>query len=201
MFVGRERALKLITKYFLKGLLSILPVGLTVYVVSALIIWSERLSRRFLEVVVGESYLPGLGLVVAATVIVLLGFVVSQPIFNRFFFFLELPFRNVPLVRNVYSAIKNLSDYFSPKNTGGGQKVVVVKWPGANLELIGFLTNEDLKLNELDVGKKVAVYFPLSYQIGGYTCFIPRSWVREIDMPVEKAMAQSLTAWMPKNNT
>ena len=62
---------------------------------------------------------------------------------------------------------------------------------------IGFLTNEDVRLPGLE--GRVAVYMPMSYQIGGYTAFVPKSWVREVDLGVEEAMRSALTAWMPNN--
>ena len=115
---------------------------------------------------------------------------------------IELPFKNVPLVKSIYSASKSLSDYFSPKEGGPAQQVVMVQYPGSEVEVLGFMTRE--KLEELGLGHKntdkVAVYFPLSYQIGGYTCFIPKSWVRKLDISVESAMGQSLTAWMPSKS-
>jgi uncharacterized membrane protein len=99
----------------------------------------------------------------------------------------------------VYSALKSFADYFSPGGEHGVQQVVVVKIPGQPLELVGFLTRKSLK--EMPVGftkeNKVAVFFPMSYQIGGFTMFIPREWTTPINMPVEVAMRSALTAWMP----
>ena len=53
--------------------------------------------------------------------------------------------------------------------------------------------DQDGALGELD---QVAVYLPMGYMIGGYTVFVPRSWVTPVDMSVEEAMRSSLIAWM-----
>lgn len=192
-----------LSKYFLTGLMTLLPFGLTIYIFVVFIIWSEDLSKKALGRIMGDIYIPGLGMLLALLSIVFLGFIISQPLLKKMLSVLELPFKNVPLVRSIYSASKNLSDFFSPKEPGMEQKVVMVKYPGTEVEVLGFLTRDDLKSAGLEIEKtyKVAVYFPLSYQIGGYTCFIPKSWIRELDMSVESAMGQSLTAWMPSKSS
>ena len=182
--------------------MTLLPFGLTIYVFVIFILWSEGLTKKALSYV-ADFYLPGLGIAAAVLIIILLGFVVSQPLLKKFMSVLELPFQNIPLVKSIYSASKSLSDYFSPKEAGPTQKVVMVRYPGSEIEVLGFLTRENV--NELELGieetDKVAIYFPLSYQIGGYTVFLPKSWVREVDMSVESAMGQSLTAWMPSQSS
>ena len=64
--------------------------------------------------------------------------------------------------------------------------------------MIGLLMREDVSDLKLagDNVERVAVYFPMSYQIGGFTVFVPRSWIRELDIPVETALRETLTAWM-----
>jgi uncharacterized membrane protein len=79
--------------------------------------------------------------------------------------------------------------------------VVALKAPGQELELVGLVTRQ--QLDDLPAGftpgDRVAVYLPMGYMIGGYTVFVPRTWVRPIDMPVEEAMRASLFAWMGNN--
>ena len=181
--------------------MTLLPFGLTIYVFVMFVLWSEDMSKQALSYV-ADFYIPGLGIVVAVSLIILIGFIVSQPLLKKVLSILELPFKNIPLIKGIYSAVKSLSDYFAPKEDGPAQKAVMVRYPGTEVDVLGFLTRDNLDgigfgIEEVD---KVAVYFPLSYQIGGYTVFIPKSWVREIDMSVESAMGQSLTAWMPSKS-
>jgi len=191
--------MKLFSKYFLRGLLTFLPFGLTLYIFVMFVLWTEANTSKTITLFFPDFYIPGMGMVLSVAMIALLGFVVSQPIFNRFVGFVELPFKNVPLIRSIYSALKSLSDYFNPSGDSPAQQVVLVKIPNLDIQMVGFLTRK--KFNDLPKefgeGDRVAVYMPMSYQVGGYTTFVPRSWVRPVDLPVEIAMRSALTAWMP----
>ncbi|MCA1979008.1 MAG: DUF502 domain-containing protein [Thiobacillus sp.] len=190
--------MKHLTQYFLRGLLTALPVGLTVYVLALFLGWMENLSARLARPLLGEAYVPGLGLALGIAAIVLLGFLVSQPFLARLLSLLELPFTNLPVVKNIYGSLKDFADFFSPKKSGAQQAVVALKPPGQEMELVGLITRsqvDDLPAG-FTPGDRVAVYLPMGYMIGGYTVFVPRAWVRVIDMPVEEAMRASLFAWM-----
>jgi uncharacterized membrane protein len=191
--------MRLLSKYFFRGLFTLLPFALTLYVFFLLISESERFARNILTPILGDFNIPFLGLILSVSIICLLGYIVSQRAFNRFLSFVEMPFKNVPLVKSVYSALKSFSDYFSPSGETVANQVVVVKIPGQPLELMGFRTRRSLRDMPDGFTKegKVAVFFPMSYQIGGFTAFIPKDWVSPVDMPVEIAMRSALTAWMP----
>lgn len=190
--------MKSLTQFFLRGLLTALPLGLTIYLLSEFLGWMESLSSRLVRPLLGETYVPGLGLLLGVVGIVLLGFLVSRPCVARLLTLIELPFTNLPVVKNIYGSLKDFADFFSPKKTGAQQMVVALKPPGQEIELVGLVTRQ--QLDELPAGftqgDRVAVYLPMGYMIGGYTVFVPRDWVRPIDMPVEEAMRASLFAWM-----
>lgn len=187
-----------LTQYFLRGLLTALPLGLTVYLLYLFLAWMERLSAQFARPFLGDAYVPGLGLLLGIAGIVVLGFLVSQPAAARLLSLFELPFTNLPVVKHIYSSLKDFADFFSPKKPGSRQAVVALKPPGHAMELVGLITRQ--QVDDLPEGfargDRVAVYLPMGYMIGGYTVFVPRDWVRVIDMPVEEAMRASLFAWM-----
>jgi uncharacterized membrane protein len=186
-------------QYFIRGVLTLLPFGLTIYVLILFLKWSEATFASTFTWALGDAYIPGMGLGFGVIVICLLGFLISHETMGSVFSFIEVPFKNVPIVKSIYSAIKNLADYFSPDGDHTSRQVVSVHVPNLNIQMIGFLTRSDLRGLPQDSDKtdRVAVYFPMSYQIGGYTAFVPRAWVTKIDMPVEIAMRSALTAWMP----
>ncbi len=196
-----ESTVKKLWQYFLRGVLTLLPFGLTIYVLLIFLIWSEATFALAITWALGEYYIPGMGLIFGIILICLLGFLISHQRSGTIFSFLEVPFKNVPIVKSIYSAVKNLADYFSPDAEHKSQ-VVVVRWPNMDIQMVGFLTRPDLKTlpQELDRDSKVAVYFPMSYQIGGYTLFVPKSWVTKTNMPTEVAMRSALTAWMPSRD-
>ncbi|MBA3022649.1 MAG: DUF502 domain-containing protein [Gammaproteobacteria bacterium] len=190
---------KLIYQYFFRGLITALPLGLTVYLLYMFLRWSESVSMQAIRPFIGKFYVPGMGLLLGVTLILLLGFVVSQRGAGKLLSLVELPFTNLPVVKSIYSSLKNFADYFSPQRSKSAQQMVVIlKMPGQDVEIVGLITRQhvdDLPAGFLQ-GDRVAVYLPMGYMIGGYTVFVPRDWTQPIDMSVEDAMRASMFAWM-----
>jgi uncharacterized membrane protein len=190
---------KRLYQYFFRGLITALPLGLTVYLLYVFLSWSETLAMQLILPIIGRYYVPGMGLLLGVGGIVLLGALVSQRGMGRLLSLIELPFTNLPVVKSIYSSLKDFADYFSPpRDKGTQQTVVILRIPGQEMEIVGLITRQnvtDLPAGFLP-GDRVAVYLPMGYMIGGYTVFVPRSWVVPIEMSVEQAMRASLFAWM-----
>jgi uncharacterized membrane protein len=186
-------------QYFFRGLITALPLGLTVYLLYVFLSWSETLAMQLIRPFIGKLYVPGMGLLLGITGIVLLGMLMSQRGMGKLLSLVELPFTNLPVVKSIYSSLKSFADYFSPQRDKTVQQTVVtLKLPGLALELVGLVTRQsvdDLPAGFLQ-GDRVAVYLPMGYMIGGYTVFVPRDWVQPINMSVEEAMRSALFAWM-----
>lgn len=191
--------MKKISKYFLRGVFTLLPFSLTVVILASFLIWTETISQKIFTTFGVDFYFPGLGLFIGVALICFLGFLTSLRFAERIIEILELPFKNVPILKSVYSAVKSLSDYFSPEGDHADQQVVVIKIPETEIEVVGLVTRKHLNdlPNEFSKADRVAVFIPFSYLIGGLTIFIPRSQIKKTDMRVEVAMRSALTAWMP----
>lgn len=192
--------MKKLYKYFFRGLITMLPVVLTVYMLYLFLAWTEKLALWVLRPVIGGFYIPGMGLVFGIAGIVLIGYLLSKQRMRTLMSFVELPFTNLPVVKSIYSSLKSFADYFSPTGKKGEQSVVILRMPGHPLEIVGLITRRsfaDLPAGFLP-GERVAVYLPMGYMIGGYTVFVPLEWVQPIDMTVEEAMRSSLIAWMAR---
>ncbi|OFZ18131.1 MAG: hypothetical protein A2Z20_06200 [Bdellovibrionales bacterium RBG_16_40_8] len=192
--------MKYFSKIFVRGAFTLLPFGLTFIILFSFLAWMEDFSKQALSIIAREFYFPGLGLIIGIAFICLLGFLTTMPFMEKVIATFELPFKNVPILKSVYSAAKSMADFFSPDSkTNEEQQVVVVKFPGFEAELIGFVTRRNLNdmPDEFAKTDRVAVFLPLSYQMGGLTVFIPRAYIRKTNMKVEKAMRSVLTAWMP----
>jgi uncharacterized membrane protein len=190
-----------LSQYFFRGLITFLPLAITVYVLVIFITWTERTAMQLLRPLTGEFYLPGLGIALGALLIVALGGLMSMRVTGKLLSYVELPFTNLPVVKSIYSSLKNFADYFAPHEQDA-QQVVLLKMPGHELSTVGLVTRQSMKglprgLAELD--DQVAVYLPMGYMIGGYTVFVPRSWTTPVDMSVEEAMRMALIAFMASN--
>lgn len=195
-----------IQKIFLSGLISFLPIAVTIYIVYAGVTIVENLLGRFIIRVLPEDYyIPGYGFLATLIIIFLLGLLlnnfVTAGILNR----LQEKLTEIPLVKVVYSPLRDLMNLFS-KGAGDGamKKVVFVQFDDGK-EILGLVTREyfsDLLAHNIEISPgKVAVYIPMSYGLGGYTVLVDKSQIKPADIPVEKAMSLALTAWIKADTT
>lgn len=186
-------------KTFLTGLLAFLPVFLTVYAVYYFADWLNRMSSELLLMFAPDlPAVPGLGIAVGVTAIFVLGLLVSSRLTRWIYQLVEIPLSHLPVIKDLYLSLKQFMGLLAHGDKGIGQ-VVSLKHPDHDATMVGLLMRSDVALLDDNIasGAMVAVYLPLSYQIGGYTLFVPRAWVTPVDMTVESAMRNALTGWVP----
>jgi len=186
--------LKTFGKIFLTGLLTVLPIIVTIYFAVWMLTVLERFfGKQVLLLIPDEWYRTGMGLLVAVVAVFGIGLLMYGILFRRLFGWLEWLMLEIPLVRSVYSAMRDLLGMFAGHEESAMQ-VVAVSLPG-NMRLLGFITRTDFAdLPGIAGADEVAVYLPMSYQLGGYTLFVPKSAVTPVDMSREDAMKFILTA-------
>lgn len=191
--------MKRLTATFLKGFFTLLPLLVSFYA----IVWFLKLVENFMRASFlafwpDSLYVPGEGVAIMVLIIFIFGIIVDRPFTRWMMRTVENMLSSVPLLKTVYLAIKDFTDFLKPTKKRANQ-VVVLKLPGTHVEIVGLLTREDLR--DLPKGvssdSRVAVYIPISYQLGGYTVFVPKSYVTPIDLSVEEAMRSIVTAWLP----
>lgn len=191
-------------KLFLKGLVVTIPVALTLAITWWMAAGSERLLGGLLIALLPQGwYVPGMGLISAIALVLLVGLLSHVIIFQRLFDWGEAVLNRLPLVKTIYTALKDFIDYLSPGSHGQYSRVVLVRLPpDGEQQLLGFVTREqltDLPLNT-GVDEPIAVYLPMSYMIGGYTLFLPRSAVTPVDMSFEQAMRLTITGGVTRQS-
>lgn len=189
--------LKSIGRNILTGLITLLPVVLTLYLFYWLVVSSESLLGSLLQMALPAGlYRPGMGVVVGLGVAFVVGLLMRVLVVRRLFALSERLFTRLPLIKSVYFAIRDLLDFFSPGRKQEFGQVVAVSFGETGMQLIGFVTQADAQRLPADFKEqdRVLVYLPLSYTIGGYAVMVPRSAVRPLDMGMEEAMRFVLTA-------
>lgn len=189
--------MRFISRNILTGLLTILPVVLTVYLLYWLAISSEAVLGGLIQLVLPEGmYWPGMGIVAGLIVVFVLGLLMRAYVVQSLFAMAERLLYRMPFIKSVYGAIRDFFNYFAPSTEKDYKQVVAVNIGDTDMQVIGFVTQaipERLPegFNEPD---SILVYLPLSYMIGGYAVLIPRHKVRPLDMNMEEAMRFTLTA-------
>ncbi len=186
-------------KIFIRGLLAITPLALTI----ALLVWIfSALEKAFsvpIKSFMGDYYFPGLGILVALVFIFFIGTIINNFLIQKVYAWGERLLKKIPFIKTLYGAISDVTGFF---HTSQKQKLgSVVTFDFQGIRGIGFVTREDFEglPENLIQREEMAVYIPFSYQIGGFTFFIPKNKVKKLDMTVEEAMRFVLTAGILKN--
>ena len=184
-----------LVNYFLQGLLYIVPLGITVFILYALFGLIDGLLRSTLQSWFGVN-IPGLGLLIILVLITLLGFVgqtvIAQPIKRQMANILK----QAPFLQTIYTAIKDFVEAFLGKEKKFTHPVLVKVNRSADMEKIGFVTQTDL--SELNIKDKVAVYFPHSYNFSGELFIVPTENITPLDILPKDAMKFAVTGGVAK---
>ena len=197
--------MKRVQKIFVSGLISFLPLAVTIYIVYAGITIVENLLGRFLvEILPEHTYIPGFGFLATIVLIFILGLSLNNFVTAGILSRLQEKLTEVPFIKVVYSPLRDLMNLFSKSHGGGSMQSVVLVQFDQGKQVLGLITREHFA----DIGTsppfgpdKVAVYIPMSYGMGGYTILVDRDQVKPVDIPVEKAMSLALTAWIKTDST
>jgi uncharacterized membrane protein len=183
----------------MSGLVTVLPLALTVYVIWWLVHTVEELLRRALialGIVSPEHYWPGLGLIAGFLLLLAVGGLVNAYAGRILLGWWDDFLGRIPVVKTLYGGFR---DVVSLLPSGSGEKrdlqrVVLARFGG--IHAIGFVTREDVPAVLLPHGGNewVTVYFPMSYAFGGYTMYLARELIQPLDISVEDAMRLAITA-------
>jgi uncharacterized membrane protein len=177
------------------GLVVVMPIGLTLWLLWWFGSSTESLLRRAITLVVpDEYYRPGMGIAAAVLLLLAAGFLLNALLVRRMLAAWDAFLDRIPVVKTIYGAIRDFTKLLPADGKRRDLKRVVLARFG-DARLIGFVTRDDAA--ELGIVKHedalVAVYFPMSYQIGGYTALLPRSAITQLEIPVESAMRLVIT--------
>ncbi len=189
--------MKSLGKVFLTGTFTVLPILATIYLMVWFLSAVERfLGRQLLLIIPDDYYRAGMGMAAAVIMIFVVGLLTRAWLFRRLLKWGEQLLLRVPVVKAVFKSIKDLFGLFSADENSQALQVVSITYPGTQMRLIGFVTRRDFAGLPDGMGgaEDMAVYLPMSYQVGGYTVILPRNLVTPIDMPRDQAMRFVLTA-------
>lgn len=183
-----------------KGLLTLLPIALTISLIAWIVGSLEGVLGETLSVLLPAGfYIPGSGLLLALILIFLTGMLVENYLAGPFLLRIQGYLKRAPVIRTIYTPLKDLTDLFSrTKGPDSGQKVVFVK-VSDGIEAMGLVMRDDfadLPRNHGVGPGKIAVFIPLSYGFGGFTLLIETTKVRDAGISAERALQLAITGWV-----
>ena len=179
-------------RIFITGALVVIPFAVTVY----LAYWAGKalydLGRQIMPGWKGSEWAGAcLGVLILLGAVYVIGVLMHWWLFRWAVGLAERLVGRLPVIKTVYEGVRDILKLFSGDSKQTGQ-VVRYHPPGTNIQMLGIQTSASPRgTNDPD---RVAVYLPMSYQIGGFTVYLPADSVEPIDMTVEEAMKLAATA-------
>lgn len=184
---------------FIRGILAIAPIVITL----AILYWLYELIEGFVGGLYIKAfglkyYFPGLGLLITLVFIFIIGVLINNWLIKKVYVAFEKLLDKVPLVKTLYGSITDLMGFFKGNSSMANSRVVMVKY--GESKIMGIVSRETFE--DLPKGiageNEVAVYIPMSYQIGGFTFMVPKSLLSPVEMGIEEALRFTATAAMPR---
>ena len=186
--------MKKLINYFLKGLVIFVPIVLTVVVLILTFTKLDNILNKFF----GVSF-PGIGILITVVLIVVIGFVASNFLGKKLFALVEKVFTGLPLVKLLYSAVKDMIEAFAGEKKSFDKPVIATLAPGGAAKVVGFVTQETLE--NLGLSDHVAVYVPQSYNFAGNVLLFPKESVKPLSIDSSQAMAFIVSGGVSKGSS
>ena len=170
--------MKQLLKYFLRGLVLVAPIGITVYICYVAFVAIDRLL---------PTPIPGAGFLITVAAVTLFGFLASNLLARSVLSIVERLLERLPFVRLLYSSTRDLLNAFVGEKRRFDKPVLISLEPGGNVKAFGFLTQESLEL--IGMPGHAAVYLPQSYNFAGQVLVVPRVQITMLAAPSSDVMA------------
>jgi len=176
-------------KYFVTGLVFLAPVIITAY-----ILWKVFVSIDHLMDPIQARYpildIPGLGVVIVVFIVIISGFLTGNLIGRKLVGWGERSLNHIPLIRGIYTTVKEISQVFLSDKRTVFRKVVLIRYPHPGCYALAFVTKEGSEyFNRITENELVSVFLPTAPNpTSGYLLLIPKKDVIPVDISVEEGL-------------
>lgn len=186
---------------FFTGAKLLIPIFFTTLVILWLLNLLDQAFAKLIFLFGGENiYFPGLGLLFSVLLMTLLGSLIRGSLHSWIESKIELVITKIPIIKTVYKMATDVFKSLSRNGIKTKGQVVSVQTPAG--KLLGILTKDEFDTFPDGFGEdeEVYVYFPMSYQIGGYSLLVSKEVVTPLDISVEEAFGLVMTAGLSSGN-
>jgi uncharacterized membrane protein len=173
----------------LTGLVILLPAIISIYILGFTFNWVDSLLGNLLRQYLGVR-IPGLGFLITVAAIFVAGLVANNVFGNKVLKMVENGFANIPLVRPIYTATKQIIDAFSAQRKSVFESVAMIEYPRKGIYGVGFVTGSGLgEVQEKTSQDVVALFLPTTPNpTSGFLLLVPREELIPLEMSVEEAL-------------
>jgi len=188
-----KRFKTILKNYFITGLLVILPIFITAYVIWHLIKAMDAVLKfipaKYLPETYTNIYIPGVGLILVVILIFIVGILTRNIAGRTVLQFWDNLVDRIPLARILYSSVKQLLQAFFFQNSGSFQRVALIEYPRRGIYVLGFITGESRGEIQVKTNKKmINVFVPTTPNpTSGFYVLVPEEDLILLDMSVEDA--------------
>lgn len=175
---------------FITGLAVLVPVILTFWILRVIFQFADNILGRYLSNWLGVPPPPGLGILLTLTIVFLTGLVASNIIGRRLILLGERLLERTPVVRHVYSTLKQVTEAFMGNRAGSFKRVVLVQYPREGLWAVGLVTGRSKGYGpERGEGDMVHVFIPTTPNpTSGYLILVPEEDLVTLNLTIEEGM-------------
>jgi uncharacterized membrane protein len=186
-----KRFFKYLRSKIFAGILVILPLGITFLVLKFVFNTLDNILGPLMPEVSVHLFhrvflLPGLGILGFFLLLYLLGVIATNVIGHKLVSWGDRLFAVIPVVKNIYTSSKQLTDAFSATRRGSFRQAVFVEFPQEGNFVLGFVTNE---LKDIEQQTKVTVFIPTAFvPLQGFLLFLPKEKILPSNLTIEEAI-------------
>lgn len=176
-----------IRRYFISGLLVVVPIALTVYILMIIVNFTDRLYPLLKEYL--PVYIPGFGIIITLCIIMLVGIITTNFVGKRLLLFGETIIARIPLVKEIYHSIKQIAEAIFTTEHKSFRRVVLIEYPRKGIYTMVFVTGVPRPEIEEKIGRKcLNVFVPTTPNpTSGFYLMVPEDEVTELDISPEEA--------------
>lgn len=172
--------------YFLSGILVVVPIVITIFVVKAIFTFLDELLLPYLMPQLGY-WVPGIGIIITFVGIYFIGILVTNFVGRKFVSLGEKLVLNIPVAKSIYGSVKQIMETFSFKSEDSAKKVVMVEYPKENVWSIGLVNGEITHPKNKEKLYNILVLAAIN-PTSGFFILVPQNKVVHLKISVEEAM-------------
>lgn len=177
--------------YLLTGVFVLIPVAVTLYIIYFVFQFTDGFLGKAIGEAIGHN-IPGMGIFLTALICLLIGIIAQNYFGKRLISWVDTSLSQIPIVKSVYSGIKQLADVFAMNKKSSFKRVVMLEYPKSNSWVIGFVTSDFILKVDGDIPEKdnmVTIFVPTTPNpTSGFLLIVPKSKVFDMNLDIEDAM-------------